>query len=114
MVTVDALKTTNKELKKQYGKIDIDKIEQLQDEMADLMDIGNDIQESISRSYDVPEDVDEAELDAELEALGEEVELGGEWDAETVYETPSFLQGEPGIPEFVDEPPTGEKVKQAI
>jgi hypothetical protein len=25
MVTVDALKTTNKELKKQYGKIDIDK-----------------------------------------------------------------------------------------
>jgi len=114
MVTVDALKTTNKELKKQYGKIDIDKIEQLQDEMADLMDIGNDIQESISRSYDVPEDVDEAELDAELEALGEEVELGGEWDAETINETPSFLQGEPGIPEFVDEPPTGEKVKQAI
>lgn len=96
------------------------------------MDIGNDIQESISRSYDVPEgtytvcfayptailiellDVDEAELDAELEALGEEVELGGEWDAETINETPSFLQGEPGIPEFVDEPPTGEKVKQAI
>jgi len=27
MVTVDALKTTNKELKKQYGKIDIDKSE---------------------------------------------------------------------------------------
>lgn len=27
MVTVDALKTTNKELKKQYGRIDIDKSE---------------------------------------------------------------------------------------
>ena len=72
MVTVDALKTTNKELKKQYGKIDLDKstfsllldsfpntvvpvlvvrsflftdmqgwgvVEQLQDEMADLMDV---------------------------------------------------------------------------
>ncbi|PWW74539.1 hypothetical protein C7212DRAFT_327056 [Tuber magnatum] len=115
MVTVDALKTTNKELKKQYGKIDIDKIEQLQDEMADLMDIGNDIQESISRSYDIPEDVDESELDAELEALGEEVEISGGWDADAIGgELPSFLQGEPGIPDFVDEPPTGEKVKQAI
>lgn len=30
-------------------------VEQLQDEMADLMDIGNDIQESMSRSYDIPE-----------------------------------------------------------
>lgn len=69
MTTVDAMKQTNKSLKQQYGKINIDKIERMQDEMADLMDIGNDIQESISRSYDIPEDVDEAELDAELEAL---------------------------------------------
>ncbi|KAL0635678.1 Vacuolar protein-sorting-associated protein 60 [Maublancomyces gigas] len=115
MVTVDALKTTNKELKKQYGKINIDKIEQLQDEMADLMDIGNDIQESMSRSYDIPEDVDEAELDAELEALGEEVELGsGGWEAETMGETPSFLQGE-GVPDFVDEAPLGgHKVREAV
>ncbi|KAH0612282.1 uncharacterized protein H6S33_010334 [Morchella sextelata] len=118
MVTVDALKTTNKELKKQYGKINIDKIEQLQDEMADLMDIGNDIQESISRSYDIPEDVDEAELDAELEALGEEVELSGGWDADSVGagEIPNFLQGESvgGIPDFVDEAPLGQKVKEAV
>src|ERR1700761_1393104 len=75
MTTVDAMKQTNKSLKQQYGKINIDKIERMQDEMADLMDIGNDIQESISRSYDIPEDVDEAELDAELEALGDEVEF---------------------------------------
>ncbi len=45
MTTVDALKSTNKELRRQYGKVDIDKIERLQDEMADLMDVGNDIQE---------------------------------------------------------------------
>lgn len=54
MTTVDALKSTNKELKKQYGKVDLDKIERLQDEMADLMDVGNEIQESLARSYDVP------------------------------------------------------------
>jgi hypothetical protein len=37
MTTVDAMKTTNKSLKQQYGKINIDKIEKMQDEMADLM-----------------------------------------------------------------------------
>ncbi|OHE92179.1 Snf7 family protein [Colletotrichum orchidophilum] len=109
MATVDALKTTNKELKKQYGKVDIDKIERLQDEMADLMDIGNDIQESLARSYDVPEDVDEAELDAELEALGMEAELEPDMGAGL----PSFLQDE--LPEFVDEEPAkeGAKLKEA-
>jgi hypothetical protein len=60
MTTIDAMKTTTKELRKQYGKVNIDKIEKLQDEMADLMDMGNDIQDAISRSYDVPEDVDES------------------------------------------------------
>jgi len=114
MVTVDAMKTTNKELKKQYGKINIDKIEKMQDEMADLMDIGNDIQESISRSYDVPEDVDEAELDAELEALGEEIDLGG-FEAESAGGVPSFLESEPNaVPDFLDEPPAANKVKEAV
>ena len=103
MVTVDALKTTNKDLKMQYGKINLDKIEQLQDEMADLMDLGNEIQESISRSYDVPDDVDEAELDAELEALGEEMEFSRGWEAEAGESDslPSFLQEE--VPSFLEE-----------
>ncbi|KAK5118793.1 hypothetical protein LTR62_000002 [Meristemomyces frigidus] len=109
MATVDAMKTTQKELKKQYGKIDIDKIDRMQDEMAELMEVGNDIQESISRSYDVPEDVDEAELDAELEALGEEVELGGE--SLGVGEMPSYL-AESGPPPFIDEAPE-QKQQQA-
>lgn len=112
MTTVDAMKTTTKELKKQYGKIDIDKIDKLQDEMADLMDIGNEIQESISRSYDVPEDVDEAELDAELEALGEEVDLG-EGLHEGADSMPSFLMDQSGPPQFIDEPPENNKVKEA-
>ncbi|KAF2720155.1 hypothetical protein K431DRAFT_304518 [Polychaeton citri CBS 116435] len=109
MATVDAMKTTQKELKKQYGKINIDKIDKMQDEMADLMDIGNDIQESISRSYEVPEDVDEAELDAELEALGQEVELGAEMEGAE----PGFLQDAGGVPDFIDtEPEAAGKQKQ--
>lgn len=109
MTTVDAMKTTNKALKQQYGKIDIDKIEKMQDEMADLMDIGNEINESISRAYDVPEDVDEAELDAELEALGEDMMFESE---QGIGETPAFLQDE--VPTFIDEPPQeNNKVKEA-
>ncbi|KAI7166144.1 hypothetical protein KC352_g25921, partial [Hortaea werneckii] len=113
MATVDAMKTTQKELKKQYGKVDIDKIEKMQDEMADLMEVGNEIQESISRSYDVPEDVDEAELDAELEALGEEVDLGGELEGQG--EMPGFLQegASSGPPQFIDEAPEPGKTKEA-
>ena len=113
MTTVDAMKSTNKTLKQQYGKIDIDKIERMQDEMQDLMEAGNDIQEAMGRSYDVPEDVDEAELDAELEALGEEADfessmgqgVGGEG------ELPGFMTE--GVPQFVDEPPEAGKVQQA-
>ena len=110
MTTVDAMKTTNKTLKQQYGKINIDKIERMQDEMADLMEVGNEIQESLGRAYDVPEDVDEAELDAELEALGEEAEfeMGG---AAGESELPAFMRDE--VPTFVDEPPEAGKVKEA-
>lgn len=110
MTTVDAMKTTTKELKKQYGKVNIDKIDKLQDEMADLMDVGNEIQESISRSYDIPEDVDEAELDAELEALGEEQEFES-MGMESEGAMPSFMQDEVGPPQFVDQPP--QKAKEA-
>lgn len=112
MTTVDAMKTTNKTLKQQYGKIDIDKIERMQDEMADLMEVGNEIQESLGRAYDVPEDVDEAELDAELEALGQEAEFGAA-SGMGVGELPSFMQDEVAPPQFVDEPPETGKVKEA-
>ena len=110
MTQVDAMQTTNKELRRQYGKVDIDKIERLQDEMADLMDVGNDIQESLSRGYDIPEEVDEEELDAELEMLGMEQE----WETEAAGGIPGFLQDEV-VPEFVDEVPKMEedKVKEA-
>ena len=112
MTTVDVMKDTNKTLRKQYGKVDIDKIERMQDEMQDLMEVGNDIQESMSRSYDVPEDVDEAELDAELEALGEEAEFeGGLGLGQSEGAIPSFMQDE--VPNFIDDPPDAGKVKEA-
>jgi len=112
--TVDALDQSNRELRKTYGKIDLDKIERLQDEMADLLDVGNEIQESLSRGYDVPEDVDEQELDAELEALGVEMEMEREQQQQyggMAGNVPSFLMDE--VPEFVDERGKEKGVQQA-
>ncbi|KAF5097989.1 hypothetical protein D0Z00_002204 [Geotrichum galactomycetum] len=107
MVTVDAMKSANKELKKQYGKINIDKIESLQDEMADLLDMSQELQDTMARNYAVPDDISESELDAELEALGEEMEYES-MQAETASGIPSYL-AEDSVPTFVDEPVEEEK-----
>ncbi|KAK9707683.1 Vacuolar protein-sorting-associated protein 60 [Basidiobolus ranarum] len=93
IVTVEAMQLANKELKSQYKKVNIDKIEDLQDEMADLLEQANDVQETLGRTYGLPEDVDEADLEAELEALGDELLFEDE-------ETPSYLQDGATVPEF--------------
>lgn len=69
MATVDAMQTANKEMKKTYGKIDLDKIERVQDDMEDLIESANEVQETLGRSYGVPDEIDEADLQAELDAL---------------------------------------------
>ncbi|KAG1196204.1 hypothetical protein G6F70_007630 [Rhizopus microsporus] len=85
MATVDAMQTANKEMKKQYKNVNLDKIDQLQDEMEDLMEAANEVQESLARSYNLPDDVDVDDLEAELDALGDELEFEEE-------DIPSYLQ----------------------
>jgi len=80
--------------------------------MQDLLEAGNEIQESLGRAYDVLEDVDEAELDAELKALGQEAEFEAVSELR-VKELPSFMQDEVAPLQFVDEPPETGKVKEA-
>ncbi|KAL8193093.1 hypothetical protein R6Q57_026997 [Mikania cordata] len=60
--TMSALKSANKELKGMMKTVKIQDIDNLQDEMMDMMDISNEIQESLGRSYSVPDDIDEDEL----------------------------------------------------
>merc|ERR1711863_164583 len=55
-------------------KINIGKIERMQDDLHDLMEDSNEIQDIMGRSYGMPE-VDDDELEAELYALGDELEL---------------------------------------
>jgi charged multivesicular body protein 5 len=95
MATVDAMKQANKEMSKQYSKIDIDKIEvsrhpaqkriytliltqfhsfshsiwgsfyqSISYDMEDLIEQANEVQESLGRSYGVPDQIDEDELQA--------------------------------------------------
>ncbi|KAF2110543.1 charged multivesicular body protein 5 [Lophiotrema nucula] len=114
MITVDAMKTTTKELKKQYGKINIDKMEKVQDELADIMELANEMQEGMSRSYDIPEDVDEAELNEELDNIArEEQEKVKEDSRESAGGVPAFMMESSGPPQFIDEPPESSKVKEA-
>ncbi|XP_049354935.1 vacuolar protein sorting-associated protein 60.2-like [Solanum verrucosum] len=82
--TMAAMKSANKELKGMMKTVSIQDVDNLQDEMTDLMDVSNEIQETLGRSYGVPDDVDEEELMGELDAL--------EADMEFEEGVPSYLQ----------------------
>ncbi|CAI9302009.1 unnamed protein product [Lactuca saligna] len=85
--TMSALKSANKELKGMMKTVKIQDIDNLQDDMMELMDVSNEIHESLGRSYSVPDDIDEEDLMGELDALEEDMGL------ETAGEgVPSYLQ----------------------
>jgi len=72
--TVSAMKDANAALKKQFKSIDINKVEDLQDDMSDLLEQSNEIQSVLGRSYNL-EDVDESALEDELRMLEEDPSL---------------------------------------
>ncbi|CAL8099938.1 unnamed protein product [Orchesella dallaii] len=103
-VVVGAMKTGLKEMKKEYKKINIDNIEDLQDELADVLEMSEEVQEALGRSYNMP-DVDEDELEAELDALGDEIALDDD---------SSYLDDALKAPNAPDRDPShGEKSKTA-
>lgn len=106
MATVDAMQTANKEMKRTYGKIDLDKIEDVQDDMEDLIERANEVQETLGRSYGVPDDVDESDLQAELDALEDDLLQEG-LNGEAEGAVPSYLQQDSTsqLPDFIDEAP---------
>lgn len=116
MVTVNALKSTNKALKAQYGKIDIDKLQDMQDEMMDLIDQGEELQQVLATNFvgnDI-EDIDEGELDAELEALADEdltAMMANDIGEGEGTEVPSYLAGT--VPKFIDEDADSEQVLES-
>ncbi|XP_076617898.1 charged multivesicular body protein 5 [Chaetodon auriga] len=94
--TVDAMKTGLKDMKKAYKNVKIDKIEDLQDQLEDMMEDANDIQEAMSRSYGTP-DIDEDDLEAELDALGDEFLMDDDSSyLDEASSAPSIPEGLPG------------------
>ncbi|CCW68836.1 unnamed protein product [Phytomonas sp. Hart1] len=79
-IQVAALKDANKALKKELTKMNIDKIEDMQEELTDLYAESQEIQEIMGRAYEVPEDIDEDEMMGELEALDFDTVKGSEAD----------------------------------
>merc|ERR1712071_454811 len=71
-VTVNVMKTGMKAMKQENKKLNIGEIESIQDEMEDMMMDSEEIMGIMGRSYGVGADVDEDELEAELDALGDE------------------------------------------
>jgi len=100
--TVKAMRMGVKEMKKEFKKVNIDEIEDVQDDLADLLDQADEVQEALGRSYGTPE-IDEDELEAELEALGDDI-IGDE-DAsylDDAIKAPSAPDREPGADSVVN------------
>jgi len=92
--TVAAMKVGLKEMKKEYKNIKISEIEDIQDQMEDVLEDANEIQDIMGRTYGMP-DVDDAELEAELDALGDDIALDD--DAGFLDTTPKIPSREPGV-----------------
>ena len=85
------MKSAAKDLKKQFKapELNLNAIDKLSDEMADLMSVSADIQDALGRNYSVPDDINEEELLGELDSL--ELELSMEKESAAVDAVPSYL-----------------------
>ncbi|KAL3138143.1 hypothetical protein ABBQ38_005371 [Trebouxia sp. C0009 RCD-2024] len=89
--TVQAMKAAGKELKAAFKQpeLNINSIENLQDDMADMMDMHQEIQDVLGQNFGIPDDIDEDELMEELDALEDDLTADTEANADGV---PSYLQ----------------------
>lgn len=78
--TVVAMKDGVKQMQKEFKNINIGQIEDMQDDLADMLEQADEVQEAMGCSYGMPE-IDDDELAAELDALGDDLDL----DTDTSY-----------------------------
>ena len=76
----------------------------MQDELADMLEQADEVQDALGRSYGTPE-IDEDELEAELDALGDEIAL----DDDT-----SYLDDAVKAPSAPDKEPGAESVRNKV
>lgn len=95
--TISAMKAANTELKTvMKNDLKIDDVDELVDDMAELMDEFQEINEALAQNFATPDDIDEADLEAELDMLGDELEEEfAEEDAVPSYLQESTLPAQP-------------------
>jgi charged multivesicular body protein 5 len=54
-ISVAAMQHGLKAMKTEYKKLDINKIDNLQDEMEEMLDMNTEINDALSRQYDTPD-----------------------------------------------------------
>lgn len=106
--TVEAMKTAAVTLREEQKKLDIDAIEDMHDDFAELLEENDEVQELMTRSFGIGDDVDEADLDDELAGLedewaAEDTYAAGEADAAPSYLMPDAAEGEVATGETADE-----------
>mmetsp|Transcript_21618 Transcript_21618/g.36727 ORF Transcript_21618/g.36727 Transcript_21618/m.36727 type:complete len:231 (-) Transcript_21618:227-919(-) len=93
--TISAMKAANTELKGvMKNDLKIDDVDELADDMAEMMDEFQEINEALAQNFATPDDIDEADLEAELDMLGDELE--DEFAEEDAV--PSYLQESTSLP----------------
>ena len=100
VTTVQAMKAATTGMKKQFKakELNIDNIDKMTDEMADLMDQAGEINEALAANYNLPDEIDEDELMGELDALEAELSLETS-ETEGAAAVPSYLQEPDPLPE---------------
>jgi len=87
MESVAAMKAASTELKRALKHdLKIDDVDDLADDMEELMYEMNEINDAMGRNFSTPDDITEADLEAELDMLGDELE------EEVGEDVPSYLQ----------------------
>lgn len=102
--TVVAMKDGMKAMQKEFKKINIEEIDDVQDELADMLEQADEVQEALGRST-TNINLDDEDLAAELDALGDELAL----DNDT-----SYLDDVLNAPEAPTTKPETDKNKDGI
>ncbi|KAF4695026.1 Charged multivesicular body protein 5 [Perkinsus olseni] len=88
---VESMKVANHAMKSQMNELNIDHVEDVVDDMADLMMDQDEINDILGRSYNLPEGCDDASLEAEFSMLEEEVAMDKENELRAGPSAPTYL-----------------------
>jgi len=95
-----------KALKKANADLDVDKVHDMMDDIAEQQDVAKEISEAISNPVAFGGEFDEDELEAELNALGDELELEEQEELDK-----QLLDVGPAVPSSLPEVPSAEPAK---